>query len=228
LGDGSVADPIDTEDEKPRCRLYLITPASLTCDAEALATFGDTMAAALDAGDVSCIQLRLKDVSDDDWRRATLALMPIAQERDVAFILNDRADLAADLGCDGVHIGQDDMPYAEARARLGRDAIIGVTCKASRDLALDAAEAGADYVAFGAFYESKTKQVTTPASLEIVEWWANATSVPSVAIGGITADNAAPVVQAGADFLAIAGGVWAHPEGAAAGVKAVNAAIDAA
>ena len=186
------------------------------------------MADALDAGDVSCIQLRLKDVSDDDWRRATLALMPIAQERDVAFILNDRADLAADLGCDGVHIGQDDMPYAEARARLGRDAIIGVTCKASRDLALDAAEAGADYVAFGAFYESNTKQVTMPASLEIVEWWADATMVPSVAIGGITADNAAPVVQAGADFLAIAGGVWAHPEGPAAGVRAVNAAIDAA
>lgn len=225
---GSLADHIHAEDKKPRCRLYLITPASLTCDAKALATYGVTMAAALDAGDVSCIQLRLKGASDDDWRRATLALMPIAQERDIAFILNDRADLAADLGCDGVHIGQDDMPYAEARARLGRDAIIGVTCKASRDLALDAAEAGADYVAFGAFYESNTKQVTTPASLEILEWWAHATSIPSVAIGGITADNAAPVIRAGADFLAIAGGVWAHPEGAAAGVKAINAAIDAA
>lgn len=223
-----MADHGDTEDEKPRCRLYLITPATLTCDAEALATFGETMAAALDAGDVSCIQLRLKDVSDDDWRRAITALMPIAQERDVAFILNDRADLAADMGCDGVHIGQDDMPIAEARARLGRDAIIGVTCKASRDLALDAAEGGADYVAFGAFYESTTKQITSPASLDIVEWWASATAVPCVAIGGITADNAAPVVQAGADFLAIAGGVWAHPDGAPAGVRAVNAAIDAA
>jgi thiamine-phosphate pyrophosphorylase len=223
-----VADPVDFEDEKPRCRLYLITPASLTCDAASLAAFGETMAAALDAGDVSCVQLRLKDVSDDDWRRATAALMPIAQERDVAFILNDRADLAAELGCDGVHIGQDDTPYDEARRLLGPDAIIGVTCKASRDLALDAAEDGADYVAFGAFYHSNTKQITAPASLDIVEWWADATMVPSVAIGGITADNAAPVVQAGADFLAIAGGVWAHPEGAAAGVKAVNTAIDAA
>lgn len=223
-----MADPTDVEDEKPRCRLYLITPASLTCDADALMAFAEVMTTALDAGDVACIQLRLKDVSDDDWRRATAALMPIAQERDVAFILNDRADLAAELGCDGVHIGQDDTPYAEARALLGPDAIIGVTCKASRDLALDAAEAGADYVAFGAFYESTTKQITSPASVDIVEWWAAATTVPSVAIGGITANNAGPVVQAGADFLAVAGGVWAHPDGAAAGVEAINAAIDAA
>lgn len=223
-----MADTVGTEDEKPRCRLYLITPASLTCDAPALQAFAETMAAALDAGDVSCVQLRLKDVSDDDWRNAVAALMPIAQERDVAFILNDRADLAAELGCDGVHIGQDDTPYEEARRLLGPDAIIGVTCKASRDLALDAAEAGADYVAFGAFYHSNTKQVTTPASTDILTWWDAATTVPSVAIGGITADNAGPVAQAGADFLAIAGGVWAHPEGAAAGVRAVNAAIDAA
>ena len=223
-----MADPTDFEDEKPRCRLYLITPASLTCDADALRAFAEVMTAALDAGDVACIQLRLKDVSDNDWRRATAALMPIAQEHDVAFILNDRADLAAELGCDGVHIGQDDTPYAEARALLGPNAIIGVTCKASRDLALDAAEAGADYVAFGAFYESTTKRITSPASVGIVEWWATATIVPSVAIGGITADNAGPVVQAGADFLAVAAGVWAHPDGAAAGVEAINAAIDAA
>lgn len=223
-----MADPTDFEDEKPRCRLYLITPASLTCDADALMAFAEVMTAALDAGDVACIQLRLKDVSDNDWRRATAALMPIAQEHDVAFILNDRADLAAELGCDGVHIGQDDTPYAEARALLGPNAIIGVTCKASRDLALDAAEAGADYVAFGAFYESTTKRITSPASVGIVEWWATATIVPSVAIGGITADNAGPVVQAGADFLAVAAGVWAHPDGAAAGVEAINAAIDAA
>ena len=212
---------------RPRCRLYLITPGDLTTDPPALAAFGDQLAAALDAGDVACAQLRLKNVSDDDWRRATAALMPIAQSRDVAFILNDRADLAAELGGDGVHIGQDDMPYAQARQRLGDDAIIGVTCKASRDLATEAADAGADYVAFGAFYESQTKQVTTPASLDVLRWWSGMSTVPCVAIGGLTAENAAPVIAAGADFLAIAGGVWAHPDGPAAGVRAINAVIDA-
>ncbi|MGZ0186527.1 MAG: thiamine phosphate synthase, partial [Alphaproteobacteria bacterium] len=161
------------------------------------------------------------------WRRATAALMPTAQERDVAFILNDRADLAAELDCDGVHIGKDDTPYAEARALLGPDKIIGVTCKASNDLATDAAEAGADYVAFGAFFESTTKQIPPPASLDILNWWSDISTVPSVAIGGITASNCAPVVQAGADFLAIAGGVWNHPDGPAGGVAAATAAIKA-
>ena len=215
------------EDEpRPRCRLYLITPADLTCDPPALTAFRETMTAALDGGDVACIQLRLKDISDDGWRRAVEALMPAAQDRDVAFILNDRADLAAELGCDGVHIGQDDTPYAEARRLLGPDKIIGVTCKASRDLAVEASEAGADYVAFGAFYESRTKQVTTPASLDILNWWSDVATVPSVAIGGIKAENCTPVVQAGADFLAVAGGVWAHEGGPAAGVAAIMFAPD--
>lgn len=225
--EGRVAEATGTE-SRPRCRLYLITPGELTCDPPALAAFGDRLTAALDAGDVACMQLRLKDVSDDDWRRAVAALMPTAQARDVAFILNDRADLAAELGCDGVHVGQDDMAAADARRLVGPDAILGVTCKASRDLAADAAEAGADYVAFGAFYESRTKQITTPASLDILTWWSEIATVPSVAIGGLTAANCAPVVAAGADFLAIASGVWSHPDGPAAGVVAVNKAIDAA
>jgi len=220
-------DVADGDEPRSRCRLYLITPGDLTVDPPALARFADLLAEALDAGDVACVQLRLKDVSDDDWRRATEALAPVAQSRDVDFILNDRADLAAELGCDGAHVGQDDMPYAEARRLLGDDAIIGVTCKASRDLATDAAEAGADYVAFGAFYESQTKTVTTPANLDILRWWSEISTTPSVAIGGLTAENCPPVITAGADFLAIAGGVWAHPCGPAAGVKAINAAIDA-
>ncbi len=223
----AAAEPKGVEDEpRPRCRLYLITPGDLVVEPAALAAFRDRLAAALDGGDVACVQLRLKDISDDDWRRATEALMPTAQERDVAFILNDRADLAAELGCDGVHVGQDDMPYAAARGLLGHDRIVGVTCKASRDLATEAAEAGADYVAFGAFYRSGTKTVTTPASMDILNWWSAVSTVPSVAIGGITAANCGPVIRAGADFLAIAGGVWAHPEGPAAAVAAINAEID--
>ena len=222
------AEASEDDEPRPRCRLYLITPADLTCGQQALAGFNDRLAAALDGGDVACVQLRLKDVSDGDWRRATEALMPTVQSRDVAFILNDRPDLAAELRCDGVHVGQDDTPYAEARRLLGPDRIIGVTCKASRHLAIEAVEAGADYVAFGAFYESRTKAVTTPANLDILEWWSDVAGTPAVAIGGLTADNCSPVVRAGADFLAIAGGVWAHPDGPAAGVAAINVAIDAA
>lgn len=224
-----MADPTQPPEDadRPRCRLYLITPADLTTDPATLEAFNARLAAALDAGDVACVQLRLKDVSDDDWRRAAAVLMPTVQSRDVAFILNDRPDLAHELGADGVHVGQDDTPFAEARGLLGPDKIIGVTCKTSRDLATEAAEAGADYVAFGAFYQSQTKTVTTPANLDILEWWSDLSNVPSVAIGGLTAANCPPVIQAGADFLAVAGGVWSHPDGPAAGVAAVNAAIDA-
>jgi thiamine-phosphate pyrophosphorylase len=216
------------EETRPRCRLYLITPASLTCDPVSLTSFRDILELALDGGDVACVQLRLKQVSDDDWQRAADILAPIVQSRDVAFILNDRADLVVSTGADGVHIGQEDLPYEEARRLVGPDRIIGVTCKSSRDLAVDAAEAGADYVAFGAFFESNTKTITTPASRDILTWWQEATTTPSVAIGGITAENCAPIVSAGADFLAVAGGVWAHTAGPAAGVAAINAAIDAA
>ena len=180
------------------------------------------MAAALDGGDVACIQLRLKGISDDDLRRATEILCPVAQDRDVAFIMNDRADLAAELGCDGVHVGQDDAPYAVARRQIGDDAIVGVTCKASRELAFEAGDAGADYVAFGAFFPSTTKQITTPADTNILSWWQEMMTVPCVAIGGITVDNCDKVIDAGADFLAVGGGVWNYDDGPAAAVKAFN------
>jgi thiamine-phosphate pyrophosphorylase len=203
----------------PRCRLYLVTPPAIE------AAFADALAAALDAGDVACVQLRLKDVDDDAIRRACDALRPVAQSRDVAFILNDRPDLAAATGCDGVHVGQQDARYADARAALGRDRIVGVTCHDSVDLAIEAADAGADYVAFGAFFPTGTKAAKTRASPELLEQWSGVTTVPCVAIGGITADNCGALVEAGADFLAVVGGVWAHPDGPAAAVKALNAAI---
>jgi thiamine-phosphate pyrophosphorylase len=146
--------------------------------------------------------------------------MPVAQARDVAFILNDRPDLAAELGCDGVHVGPDDMPYAEARRIVGAGAIVGVSCKDSRHRAMTAAEHGADYVAFGAFYPSSTKDVTGELSPEIIEIWSTTTTVPCVAIGGITPDNCAPLIAAGADFLAASGGVWNWPSGPVEAVRA--------
>ena len=205
------------------CRLYLITPERIDLQA-----FRDDLAAALDAGDVACVQLRLKNLGDDDIRRAAECLCPVAQSRDVAFLLNDRPDLARATGCDGVHVGQDDASYDEARKIVGPGGIVGVTCHDSRHLAIEAAERGADYVAFGAFYPTASKDAKGHPEPEILEWWSEMMEVPCVAIGGITAANCAPLVRAGADFLAVLGAVWNHPNGPAAGVKAMNEGIAAA
>ena len=206
--------------EGDRCRVYLITPPSLDP-----LPFADRLAAALDGGDVAAVQLRLKDTKDDDWRRAIDALRPVTQSRGVAFLLNDRSELVRDTGCDGVHVGQEDMPAREARALIGPDLTLGVTCKGSRDLAMRAGEDGADYVAFGAFFPSGTKDVTRFIEPDILRWWSELMELPSCAIGGITANNCAPLVQAGVDFLAVVGSVWNHPNGPAAGVRALTAAI---
>jgi thiamine-phosphate pyrophosphorylase len=206
----------------PRCRLYLLTPPAFDPK-----PFAATLATALDAGDVAALQLRLKEGDDDAVRRAADALRPVTQSRGVALLMNDRPDLAAQTGCDGVHVGQEDAGYAEARRAVGPDAIVGVTCHNSRHLAMVAAEQGADYVAFGAFFATGTKQPKTRAEPEILAWWSEMTTVPCVAIGGITVDNCRPLVEAGADFLAVVAGVWAHPEGPAAAVKAFNRVFEA-
>ncbi len=206
------------------CRLYLISPERI----DHPSIFAGELRAALAGGDVAAFQLRLKDVDDAAIARAADTLRPICQQRDVAFIMNDRPDLAVKLDCDGVHVGQEDMSCAEARRIVGPDRQVGVTAKASRHLAMEAAEAGADYVAFGAFFPSTTKAVTTPADLEILEWWSGLMEIPCVAIGGITVGNAAPVIAAGADFLAVAGGVWNHKDGPEAAVRAFNELFAAA
>ncbi|GGG27648.1 thiamine-phosphate synthase [Caldovatus sediminis] len=209
-----------TTSDEARCRLYLITPPAFEPDALA-----GELARALDAGDVAALQIRLKGASDDAIRRATDALRPIAQERGVAVIMNDRADLAVELGCDGAHLGQEDGDHAAARRLLGPDRTLGITCHASRDLAMRAGEIGADYVAFGAFFPTGTKEIVHLADPEILAWWSELFELPCVAIGGITPANCAPLVRAGADFLAVVGAVWNHPEGPAAGVRAMDAAI---
>ena len=207
----------------PLCRLYLITPPHL----DDLARFGHALAHALDAGDVAALQIRLKDVPDEVIAAAVDALMPIAQARGLAVILNDRPDLAARLGCDGVHVGQSDASYAEARRAMGKDRMVGVTCHDSRHLAMEAAEAGADYVAFGAFFPTSTKEAPTRADPEILTIWQETMEVPCVAIGGVTAQNARGLAAAGADFLAVSAGVWSYGDGPAAAVKALNAEIAA-
>lgn len=203
------------------CRLYLISPDSIA-DAPAFAKVLDETLA---AGDVACFQLRLKDTDDDTVIAAVNELMPVCHRYDVAFILNDRPDLTALLGCDGVHIGADDAPYKDARAALG-SGIVGVTCKDSRHLAMELADAGADYVAFGAFFPTTTKADTARPDPEILSVWSETTTVPCVAIGGITAENCEILVHAGADFVAVCTGIWGYADGPAAAVRAFNAVFE--
>jgi thiamine-phosphate pyrophosphorylase len=207
----------------PLCRLYLLTPPRL----DDLAAFGHTLAQTLDAGDVAALQIRLKDAPDDIIAAAVDVLSPIAQARGVAVILNDRPDLAARLGCDGVHVGQSDASLAEARKIMGANATIGVTCHDSLHLAMEAAEGGADYVAFGAFFPTTTKDAPTRAELDLLTGWQADMVIPCVAIGGITVENVRSISRAGADFAAISAGVWTYADGPSAAVKAINHEIAA-
>lgn len=203
---------------RPPCRLYLITPPVIP-DLDA---FANLLGQALDAGDVAALQIRLKPADDAAVRAAVAALAPVARRHGVAVLLNDRPDLAKETGCDGVHIGQQDATLAEARRIMGPDAMIGVTCHDDRELAWDAAEGGADYVAFGAFYPTDTKTTTHRPELELLTVWQETVEAPCVAIGGITVDTAQDLARAGADFIAVSSGVWSYAQGPTAAVKAFN------
>ncbi|WP_327753480.1 thiamine phosphate synthase [Sphingobium sp. SJ10-10] len=204
---------------RPACQLYLISAPVIE------AGFVESLKAALDGGSVAAFQLRLKGLDDDAIARAAEPLQKLCAERNVAFIINDSMALAKRLGADGVHLGQGDGDPREARKLLGPSVQIGVTCHDSRHLAMEAGEAGADYVAFGAFYPTMTKETLHRPDPSILGWWTALFELPCVAIGGITADNAAPLVKAGADFLAVSGAVWSHPDGPLAGVAAFGAVL---
>ncbi|MDP7325095.1 MAG: thiamine phosphate synthase [Qipengyuania citrea] len=203
------------------CQLYLISPLDVTGD------FPQRLERALDAGPglATAFQFRVKDIDQHEAARLAEPLQAICATRDVAFIVNDDVALAKRLGADGVHLGQGDGDVRDAREELGREAQIGVTCHASRHLAMEAGEGGADYVAFGAFFDSTTKASEHRPEPEILEWWSTVFEIPCVAIGGITPANCAPIVAAGADFLAVSGAVWNGDEVAA--VKAFAQRIGA-
>jgi thiamine-phosphate pyrophosphorylase len=214
LGEKRCVTSSDThETEAAQCRLYLITPSSIILD-----DFAPLLKDTLAAGDVACLQLRLKDIGEDDIRRAGERLLPIAADAGTALVINDRPDIAVQIDADGAHVGQDDMSALDARHILGPNRILGVTCHDSRHLAMVAAEHDADYVAFGAFFPTQTKDAKTRATPEILTWWADLFEIPSVAIGGITHENAANLMQAGADFLAVSGSVWNYAAGSAQAV----------
>ena len=207
-----------------RCQLYLISPLDVGGD------FPTCLASALDTGQVAALQFRVKGIDEHAAARLAEPLQRICADRDVSFIVNDSIALAKRLGADGVHLGQSDGAVAEARERLGKDAQIGVTCHASRHLAMEAGEAGADYVAFGAFFPTTTKAVEHRAEPEILTWWQSLFELPSVAIGGITPANCGDLVRAGADFLAVSGAVWNPGSWAGAGADeaaAVKAFLEA-
>lgn len=237
------------------CRLYLISPPAIE-----LPQFAEQLREAFSGGAVGAFQLRLKNsynnlvipakagildsrqfsqergggndnkVSDDEILKAAEVLIPICREYDIAFILNDSPKLAKKCGADGVHLGQDDGSVKAARKLLGDDMVIGVSCHDSKHLAMEAGEAGADYVAFGAFHPTTSKSVEALAkygtpTAEILSWWQEYMLLPCVAIGGINASNCTPLVQAGADFIAVIQAVWDHPLGAKMAVKEFNEVI---
>ncbi|PZU09714.1 thiamine phosphate synthase [Sphingomonas sp.] len=217
--DPGFADRFERDTSRPPCQLYLISPPAID------AGFRDRLAAAFDAGPVAAFQLRLKGLDDHAIARIADPIQRLCADAEVTFIINDSMALAKRLGADGVHLGQEDGDPRDARALLGPQAQIGVTCHDSRHLAMEAGEAGADYVAFGAFYPTMTKEVRHQPDPSILGWWTTLFEPPCVAIGGITPANAAPLVAAGADFIAASGSVWGAPEGEAAAVKAFAALL---
>lgn len=199
---------------RPPCQLYLISPPAIDTG------FADRLARAIDAGPIAAFQLRLKGVDEHAIARAAEPLQRVCADRDIAFIVNDSMSLAKRIGADGVHLGQEDGDPREARALLGPSAQIGVTCHDSRHLAMEAGEAGADYVAFGSFYPTTTKEVRHHPDPSILGWWTTLFELPCVAIGGITPANAMPLIEAGADFLAVCSAVWNAADGEADAVRA--------
>jgi thiamine-phosphate pyrophosphorylase len=199
---------------RPACQLYLVSPSDVGGD------FPERLEQALSAGPVAAFQFRVKGVDQHEAARLAAPLQEICAAHEVAFIVNDDMGLAKRLGADGVHLGQDDGDPEDARRLLGSAAQIGITCHDSRHLAMEAGEAGADYVAFGAFFPTSTKETRHRPDPSILSWWTTLFEIPCVAIGGITPENGRVLVEAGADFLAVSAAVWAHADGPAAAVRA--------
>ena len=191
------------------CKIYLISPPKINNSI----IFRDLLDQILSFKIIECFQLRIKDELDEEILKLIKILHPICKKNNKPLIINDKPTIVKETKCEGVHIGPLDTPYKEARNIVGKNAIVGVTCKGSRHAAIEAAEKGADYVAFGSFYNSPTKNDTELINTDILEIWNTTTTVPCVAIGGINLENCMPLIKAGADFLAISSGIWSFSEG---------------
>lgn len=206
-----------------KTQLYLISPESFEFD-----DFNANLKHAFAGGRIASFQLRLKKADEAFITKCAREFIPLCHDNECAFIMNDYPELAVKVGADGIHVGDEDMPVAKVRKLVGEKLVIGASCYGSRDLAMQAGEDGADYIAFGQFYETATKPPKGRPTPEILEWWSQYTVLPSVAIGGIKAHNLAPLVRAGADFIAVVTAVWNHEKGAKEAVRELNAAIEKA
>ena len=208
-------------------KLYLISPPQIE-----LGSFAERFKSVAETGLVSFFQLRLKFpvIANEHSKRgnpeiaspnklylsrndeliitAAQKLIPICAKHNIKFIVNDSAELALKCGADGVHVGIDDGGVVKAREILGAGKIIGASCYNSLELAEKAANEGADYISFGAFYPTKTKVARSKAEIETVLKWKSQSKIPCSAIGGITPENANPIIAAGADYICVVSSVW--------------------
>ncbi len=184
-------------------KIYLITPPKIDEN-----FFFTSLENVLSTKIVSCLQIRLKNVEDKNIIEICKIVRPICDNYKIPLIINDRLDLVKKCDADGVHLGQEDGSIKDARKYLGSNFIIGASCYNSKHIAMEAAENGADYVAFGAFFESKTKVPKVKVKKNIIEDWNFISNIPCVAIGGITPTNCKDLIKAGADHLAVIGSIW--------------------
>lgn len=205
-----------------KTQIYLMTPPQIPD----LQGFAVELEAVCQAQEIASLQIRLKDVDDDEIARVFAKLAPIARAHGAVVILNDNPHLALELGADGVHLGQSDMAVKAARKLLGSDMVIGATAHNSRHLAMCAAEDGADYVAFGAFFPTATKKTEFVATTDLLQWWVEMMEIPCVAIGGITPENVSPLVKAGADFVCLSSGIWTAADGSIAAINDLAKQLD--
>jgi thiamine-phosphate pyrophosphorylase len=189
-------------------QIYLISPPKIE-----LLNFSKRLEKALKTNLVPVFQLRLKEYSNFELTQIAKEIKKICDNNNCLFLLNDSLEIALNVGANGVHLGVEDGSILSARKNSPENFLIGASCYDSRHLAMKAGEQGADYLSFGAFFESKTKKSRGNPGLEILEWSNEILNLPTVAIGGITTDNCAPLVKSGVDFLSVISYVWNYPEG---------------
>ena len=183
--------------------IYLISPQKIRGS-----QFYEELQQVLKTNKVKYFQLRLKKISDRNLLKISKKIKKIVRKNNVKFLINDKPSIAKRVGADGCHIGQKDINFTRSRKILGKSKIIGITCHNSKKLALNAKRQGANYVAFGSFFESSTKKTAFKANLEILRWTKKKISMPIVAIGGINSINYKKILTSGADFIACSSYIW--------------------
>ncbi len=195
-------------------QIYLISPPQIE-----LKDFSLNLDKALKTGLVPVFQLRLKNYSPLEIKNFSQEIKKICDNNNCLFLLNDFYEVALEIGASGVHVGIDDKKISQIRQNSPKNFVIGASCYDSKHLAMEACEQGADYISFGAFFETKTKISRGKPTFEILNWASEILNFPIVAIGGINDKNCGELVKNGADFLAVISYVWQHPQGIEVALK---------